>query len=251
MFEGSCVRMPELSIVIPAHNEARRIAGTLEDYLAYFPPNSRLDMVYEIVVVLNGCTDGTLGVVEEFSRRFPQIRFKVFRKRLGKGGAIVEGVKIASGDTVAYVDADGDAPPAEIDKLRMSLGNDAGVIGSRWLPQSDILVKQPLTRRIASRGFNAIVRFLFGLPFTDTQCGCKVFKREPLVEAIGDVTTMGFAFDVELLYLLKQKGYTVKEIPISWQYREGSKLRLPKEIAAILLQTVRVRLVTLKARGSR
>jgi len=101
-----------------------------------------------------------------------------------------------------------------------------GVIASRRLKTSKILVKQPIKRRIASKCFNIFVRILFGLPFKDTQCGAKVFKREAILDIINDLETGGFEIDVEILWRLKNNGYIIIEYPITWKHSEGSKFNL-------------------------
>jgi len=164
-----------LSVIMPAYKEEARIAKTLEDYVIHFSKEYHQD--FEMIVILDGCIDRTMEIVNEYSIKFPQIKSKTFEQRLGKGGAIREGLKIANGDIILLVDADGATAPKELDKLIVELSDNDGAIGSRWLPESNILRKQSLARRAASRGFNLLVRILFGLPFADTQCGAKALKK--------------------------------------------------------------------------
>jgi len=106
-----------------------------------------------------------------------------------------------------------------------------GVIASRRLSTSKIIIKQPLKRRLASKGFNMLVRTLFGLPFKDTQCGAKVFMRRAICDIIDELETRGFEIDVEILWRLKNKGYRVVEYPIIWSHSEGSKFKLSNSCA--------------------
>ncbi len=200
------------SIVIPAHNEATRIGKTLREYTKIKDA--------EIIVVLNGCTDNTEKVVVNFD-----VKILEFRKKLGKGRAIIEGFKVAKGEIIVFADTDGSVPSEELLKVVNYAKKYDVTICSRWLKESIIPVKQPLLRRIASRAFNAAVRIILGLKFHDTQCGCKAFKRD-VVYAINDIKTGGYAFDVDLLYNLKKKGYNIHEVPITWIDRKGSKLKL-------------------------
>ena len=229
-----------LTVLIPASNEQNRIPATLQQYIDYF--TTEYEGAFEFIVVCNGCRDRTKDICATYSSRYPQIRVGSFDSSIGKGGAIIEGFKLCKGDIVSFVDADGATGPAELSKLVRQLGDSHGVIGSRWLPQSQILVRQPLARRTASRGFNLLVNASLGLRFKDTQCGAKVFRREALEVAINRVRTTGFAFDVELLYQLQKNGYVIKEVPIIWENKGHSTLSLRKAIATMFLAVVRLRL---------
>ncbi len=217
-----------LSIVIPAHNEAERIGKTLEEYLKVFKDA-------EIIVVLNRCTDNTKEVVEKFD-----VKILEFKEKLGKGGAIIEGFKVARGEILAFADADGSTPPQEVLKVVKFAKEYGAAIGSRWLKESKILVKQPLSRRIASRAFNILVRLILGLKFKDTQCGCKAFKSEVIKDIIDIIKIKNYAFDVELLYLLKKKGVNIVEVPIMWMDKKGSKLKL-KDILEMFVSLFKIR----------
>jgi glycosyltransferase involved in cell wall biosynthesis len=139
-----------LSIIIPARDAEREIAKTLEDYVAYFREVYSQD--FEILVVPNDCSDNTVSIVEEYCNRYPVIRSQVYEGSIGKGGAVIEGFKLAQGDILSFVDADGATGPAELFKLVQALGEHQAVIGSRWMPGSKVLVKQGFARRIPSAG---------------------------------------------------------------------------------------------------
>ena len=184
-----------LSIIIPAHNEAFRIGSTLESYVSYF--SSRGES-FEIIMVVNGCSDNTGEIVSQYSKKFGQIRMHSITGK-GKGRAIKAGFTVATGDLLAFTDADGATGPEELGKLITHMGQYDGVIASRWLPQSVIFPGQSLPRVIASRSWNLLVRMVLGLPFKDTQCGAKVFTRTAISTVMHDLTVHGFAFDVEFL----------------------------------------------------
>ncbi len=233
-----------ISIIMPAHNEAQRIGGPLEAYATHF--SQRHGDAFEILVVANNCRDTTEEVVGQLARRFRQIHQVVIQERIGKGGAIIEGIKRAQGMLIGFVDADGSTPPEEFDRLVSALGASSGVIGSRWIKGALVPIPQSSLRRVLSRGFNLLVRLLFGFPYHDTQCGAKVFTRESLAAVVDNLRITDYAFDVNLLYLLRQKGCVVQEAPICWYDREGSQLRLSQVVPRMFAAAVQLRLKTLR-----
>ena len=227
-----------VSIVIPAYNEERRILETLDELYDYFS-----DIPHEILVVMDGCTDSTSDIVEKFAGTHPTIRSVHHPVKLGKGGGIILGINKALGNVFAIVDADGAVPPHDVARMveMVTDGTDC-VISSRYLPESVIHTAQPGHRILASRGFNALVKLLFSLPFKDTQCGCKVLRAEAAHEVAGEIQTFEYAFDVELLWRLGKHGYNVVEVPVEWRHREGSKLDLKKVIPQMFSAVVKLRL---------
>lgn len=222
------------SIIIPAYNEQARIGTVLANYCGHFPNE-------EIIVVCNGCSDNTPDIVRRVCSKHSQVRALYFEEKLGKGGAIIEGFKAARGDKVGFVDADESVAPDVVKRMFDVLSNVDGVIASRKLKGSIILIKQPWQRRIASKIFNILVRIMFGLNFKDTQCGAKVFKREAIKDVLDSLNAKGFEFDVELLWRLKSKGYKVVEFPISWKHSEGSTFGF-SNAPKMFFSLVRVRL---------
>ncbi len=231
---------PTLSIVIPAHNEAERIRAPLEAYARHFATG--YGNSFEIVVVTNNSWDATERVVAEIAQRYPQIGQVVIPERIGKGGAIIEGFRRAKGAVIGFVDADGSTPPEECDRLMSLVGQWDGVIGSRWVEGAIVPIPQRLLRRVLSRGFNLLIRLLFGFPYRDTQCGAKAFKREALTAVTDDLGITDYAFDVNLLYLLRQRGFVVHEVPICWYDREGSRLKASQVVPRMLIAVVQLRL---------
>ena len=229
-------------LLIPAYNEEERIGPVLRRYAEYF--REHYNGNFEIVVVLNGCRDGTMGVVEAATVEYPEIRAKEFVNPIGKGGALIEGLKLAgTADVIGYVDADGATPPeAFLDLVRHCKEVDCA-IGSRWLPGSVIQQTQSLKRRVFSRGFHLFVELLFGMHIKDTQCGAKVMRRAAVEDIHGSLRIADVAFDINLLYSLKKQGYTIREVPTVWKDQIGSKIRLNKGALGIILSVVRLRLV--------
>jgi glycosyltransferase involved in cell wall biosynthesis len=230
-----------LSIIIPARNAAEEIADTLDEYIDFFTANYERE--FEIIVVPNDCTDNTADIVKAYCDKYTMLKSKVFEGSIGKGGAVVEGFKLSSGDIVSFVDADGATGPGELSKLVQGVGEHQVVIGSRWLPGSKMLVKQSLIRRIVSRGFNLLIRLLFQLPFKDTQCGAKAFTRQALGDVVTEMSTTRFAFDVELLYRLRSSGYSISEVPTVWENKPKSTLSLWGAIPDMFLAVAKVRLL--------
>lgn len=233
---------PSLLILIPAYNEEDRIEPTLRDYAGFFREN--YSGKWEIVVVLNGCTDNTLGVVQKVAADFPAIRALVFADPIGKGGALIEGLKLsAQTSLVGYVDADGATPPrAFLDLVKKVNGADC-VIGSRWLPGAVIHQSQQTHRQFASRAFHRIIQLLFGMNIRDTQCGAKVMKTEAVRKIHDRLTIADMAFDINLLYSLKQAGFKILEVPTEWTDKVGSKVVLGRTSLTMGLSAVRVWLI--------
>ncbi len=234
------IKNKELSIIIPAYNEERRIGKVLENYLDSFHD-------IEILIAIDGCKDGTLDIVKKYSENGSKnnnlVSYTHFNERLGKGMGILRAIDHTKGDIIAVVDADESTHTSEILRLVNSLDGYDCIIGSRWLPESKVLKKQTIQRRIASRGFNFLVRTMFDIHFKDTQCGAKVFRKEVVKSVIGNMSTFDFAFDIDLLWQLQKKGYKIKEVPIVWSDNDGSSVKLFREIVTMFLSIVRLRLV--------
>jgi glycosyltransferase involved in cell wall biosynthesis len=233
---------PDLVLLIPAYNEEGRIEPVLRDYAQFFREN--YSAKFNIVVVLNGCIDDTLGVVERVAATFPEIRALNFPAPIGKGGALIEGLKLApTTELIGYVDADGaTSPRAFLDLVKYCREVDCA-IGSRWLPGSILHQTQSRERRVFSRVFHTLVQLLFWMDIADTQCGAKVMRREAVECIQSDLRIADVAFDINLLYALKRKGFTIREVPTEWTDKIGSKIKLNKGALGILLSVFRLRLV--------
>ncbi len=233
---------PSLLLLIPAYNEERRIEPVLRDYARFFQENYRGK--FQLVVVLNGCRDNTRGVVERVAAEYPAIGFREFLEPIGKGGALIEGLKLAPlADLIGYVDADGATPPRAFHDLVVRSGEADCVIGSRWLPGAVLHVEQSSKRQFASRVFHVIVEWLFHMHIRDTQCGAKVMRRQAIETIHSALRIADMAFDINLLYSLKHAGYTVLEVPTEWTDKFGSKVKLFRTSLAMFLSVVRIRLI--------
>lgn len=240
------VTRPALSVLllIPAYNEEERIEPTLREYVTYFRAN--YSGRFEILVVLNGCRDNTLAVVRRVAAEFPEVQVEDFPAPIGKGGALIEGLRHAPKvDLIGYVDADGATPPAAFHAL---IGHTAWadcVIGSRWLKGAVLHQAQPLFRRFTSRCFHALVELLFGMGIADTQCPAKIAHRHAIESIHDHLRIADLAFDVNLLCSLTHAGFKVLELPTEWTDKLGSKVTssLFRSSAIMFLSTVRLRLV--------
>ncbi len=238
------MRVPDSSllILIPAYNEEARIEPMLRAYADFFGRN--YSNKFQLVVVLNGCRDNTLGVVQRLAKEFPSIGWLDFPAPIGKGGALIEGLKLAgNADLIGYVDADGATEPKAFLDLVRKIGAVDCVIGSRWLPGAIIHQAQTGNRRFASRVFHTIVQGLFWMNIRDTQCGAKVMKREVVEKIHAALLIADMAFDINLLYSIKRAGFKILEVPTEWTDIDGSKVALGRSSLTMFLSTVRIRLI--------
>jgi glycosyltransferase involved in cell wall biosynthesis len=229
-------------LLIPAYNEEHRIEPVLREYAEYF--QRHYTGKFQIVVVLNGCKDNTLGVVQKVGEDHPNISAEDYPAPIGKGGALIEGLKLAPlGDLIGYVDADGaTSPQAFLDLVRHTAEADC-VIASRWLPGAILHQSQSNQRQFASRVFHAIVQGLFWMNIRDTQCGAKVMRRQAIEKVHSALRITDMAFDINLLYVLKRNGFKVLEVPTEWTDKAGSKVVLGKTSMSMLLSAIRLRLI--------
>ena len=233
---------PSLLLLIPAYNEERRIEPVLRDYARYF--QEHYQGKFQLVVVLNGCTDDTLGVVRRVGADYPAVSALEYPDAIGKGGALIEGLKLAPlADLIGYVDADGATPPHAYHELIKHIGGVDCVVGSRWLPGAVLHVEQSGQRRFASRTFHLIVQLLFWMNIRDTQCGAKVMRREAVDKIHSSLRIADMAFDINLLYSLKHAGYRILEVPTEWTDKIGSKVTLVGTSLVMFLSVVRIWLI--------
>jgi glycosyltransferase involved in cell wall biosynthesis len=233
---------PSLLLLIPAYNEERRIEPVLRDYARFF--QEQYQGRFQLVVILNGCTDNTLGIVQIVTKEYSSVSYLNFPEPIGKGGALIEGLKLAPfADLIGYVDADGATPPPAFLELVRQIDAADCVIGSRWLPGAVIHQSQAGHRRFASRAFHLIVQLLFWLNIRDTQCGAKVIKRAAVEKIHPYLRIADMAFDINLLVALHRAGFRILEIPTEWTDRAGSKVILFQSSLTMFLSVVRVRLI--------
>lgn len=211
----------DVSFIIPAFNEARRLPESLSRLKAYLDQRT---LRYEVIVVNDGSTDDTGAVVERWADRWPAVR-GISGPHRGKGGAVRAGVLTATGRRVAFADADFSMPPEQFDRFwPRALADIDVVIGSREAAGARRF-GEPAYRHLMGRVFNALVRMLLLPGIQDSQCGFKCIRREIAADLCQHQTIAGWGFDVELLYIAHLRGYSIREVPISWYYERGSRIR--------------------------
>jgi dolichyl-phosphate beta-glucosyltransferase len=223
-----------LTLIFPCYNEAQRLPQTLALYLAEL---SRRPGEVEVLVVDDGSTDQTFAVARAVAARDDRVRVIRSQPNHGKGFGVRTGVLEADGELIVFTDADGSYGPGEVAKVTAALADAPVAIGSRpagW-------ATGPPARRLASRLFNRAIQALLGLPFGDTQCGLKGFRRQAALEVFGRARLDGFAFDVELLFLARRLGLRVSEVPVRAEERDGSKVQLVVDALGMLGDVLRVR----------
>lgn len=236
--------LPGFSLVIPAYNEADRIGRTLTEAIGYLATNSAGS---EVIVVDDGSTDATAEVAREVFSRSRNIETRLIQRspNHGKGAAVRAGLLAATRPIGLFSDADLSTPIEEAPKLIEPIVADEldVAFGSRALDRRLLGDRQTWRREYAGRVFNLLVRLATGLPFWDTQCGFKAFRLDVFRTVLTSAVSDGFGFDVELLYLARQSGLRMREIPVHWNHYEGSKVRfihdsvqMLREVAALRLQ---------------
>ncbi len=215
----------KLSLVIPASNEENRIGKTLRKIRNF-------KGVDEVIAVSNS-TDNTAEVVRDFKKKDRRIRLLEFDKPIGKGKAVVEGLKKARFDVVLY-DADSSIPLEEISRIKEKLeqGYDL-VIGSRNLPESK--TKRSLAREINSRFFNSLVRLALKIPYHDTQCGFKGLSRKASKTIAKETSYKGWTWDLDAIMIAKKKKMKIIEIPIKWKHEETDNWKGIKKAQLIVM----------------
>jgi len=231
---------PSLSIVIPAYNEEAVIKNTLDRAGKYlegrYPP-------YEIIVVCDGCKDNTARLAEEAGKANHRIRVLDRKTNMGKGFSVRQGCLEAKGKYIIFTDADLSTPIDEIEKLLKWLEEGYDIaIGSRGLSESDIQIRQPWYRETMGKIFNLFVQAIAIRGISDTQCGFKGFKRDVAKDVFKRQTINGFGFDVELLYIARRLGYSIKEVPVRWLNRQASRVNPLVHPIQMLFDLIKIRI---------
>lgn len=235
---------PEYSIVIPAYNESARIERALTEVLACV---SRMGWAAEVIVVNDGSTDSTAAVVTAFMEEDPRLRLLENPGNCGKGFSVKHGLLQAVGDIVMFTDADLSAPIQEAERLFAAIKGTEGrggvdiAIGSRWLDSGRQTKHQPLYRQFFGRCFNAITRLVMGLPFADTQCGFKAFRRSAAQTVFQLQRIERWGFDPEILFIALKRGYSVREVPVTWGHDERSRISYLKDGIKMLEEILYIR----------
>ena len=240
---------PKYSIVIPAYNERARIPGTLKEVVSCLRERQ---WDAEVIVVNDGSTDSTAQIVKDFSAANPEVRLLENPGNHGKGYSVRNGVLNALGDVVLFTDSDLSAPIEEAERLFAAIAGGADIaIGSRWLESGRQTHRQPLYRQFFGRCFNFVTRMVMSLPFVDTQCGFKAFTRNAAQTVFQLQTIERWGFDPEILFIAIKRGFTVKEVAVSWAHDERSRISYLKDGLQMLKELMIIRWNALTGHYSR
>jgi dolichyl-phosphate beta-glucosyltransferase len=231
------VNQPSFSLIIPVHNEAVRLPQTLKLLSDFCSTDNR---TYEIIVVENASSDATLQIAQDWLAQL-KIHKVLVLKEPGKGKAIRAGMLAASGAQRVMLDADLSMSADQIPALLQALDRGADIaIASREAAGAQ-RVGEPLIRHLIGRVFNYLVRFLVLPGIQDTQCGFKAFTAQAAQEVFARQSLDGWCFDVEILAIARRLGYKVQEVPITWAYYPGSKVRIWRDSWLMLRDLLKIR----------
>lgn len=231
--------MENLSIIIPLYNEEKVAKNTLEEVYAYCTKNPNIKS-FEIICIDDGSKDGTRTILELMAKTHPEFKLTKKRENKGKGYSIKEGVIMASNDLIFFFDADLATPLLEIENFLKNKENIDIVIGSRNSKGSK--VERSTVRNIISKSFVIVTNLICGFKHSDTQCGFKLLKRDVAKDIFTALTMDGFAFDVEMLMIAKIRGYSAKEIPISWKESKQTTVDVPYHSIHMLRDVIKIRM---------
>lgn len=230
------INIVEVSIVLPAYNEAKRMEGTVERTAAAL---REISPSFEIIIAEDGSKDGTDRICESLARKYDFVKHLHSNERQGRGRALNRAFHSSRGEILGYIDVDLATDMKHLLELIQSIrdGYDFAT-GSRMLPQSD--VKRPFKRGFASKGFNFLTRLMLGSNLYDHQCGFKSFRREALFALMDNIKDTHWFWDTELFVRAQRAGYRVKEFPVEWRQGGTTKVNLVKDVFGMGSQIFRL-----------
>lgn len=237
-------KVVDLTVVMPAFNEQRRIGPSIEAVTTYL---NSIGRTWELIVVDDGSTDLTASVARALVEREPRIKMICLPHNVGKGHAVRVGVLAARGTDVLISDADLSTPIDELEKLWAAGPDVVAAIGSRVAPGSKIEVHQNPVRRLLGRLGNRYIRAVAVPGIRDTQCGFKLLRGEAARMLMAQTRLNGWGIDVEILHLCARLGWPVAEVPVRWRHSTGSRLR-PSAYLHVLAEVAYVRLLYRRTR---
>jgi len=209
-----------LSVIVPMYNEEKRIGATIK-YIHHYL--SKQQYGWEILAVDDGCKDKTAAIVKEL--KLNGVQLLDYSPNRGKGYAVHYGMLHACGEYRIFCDADNATPFEQVEELLQHAEKCSVIIGSRYLKDSKIVIKQPLNRILGARLGNILIQFLILPGIVDTQCGFKLFSAHAAEQIFKRQTIWRWAFDMEILVLAKQLGYKIKQVPVKWIDQAGSTVQ--------------------------
>ena len=230
---------PELSVVIPAYNEERVIASTIQSVVVYLGGTGTS---CEVIIVDDGSTDATVRVVQEAAAQHPGVRL-LASPHLGKGGAVKQGVLSAQGRSILFMDADSSTRIEEWAKFAPWLSRGFQVvIGSRKMPGAEVVVRQPVLREAMGKVFTWLTNQLLTGGVSDITCGFKAFETGAAREIFGLQRMHGWGFDAEILFIARRRDYGIKEVPVVWADDASTKVRLGRDALGSFQELLQIRL---------
>jgi len=230
------INIVEVSIVLPAYNEAKRIEDTVERTAAAL---REITSSFEIIIAEDGSKDGTDRICESLARKYDFVKHLHSNERQGRGRALNRAFRSSKGDILGYIDVDLATDMKYLLELIQSIreGYDFAT-GSRMLPQSN--VKRPFKRGFASKGFNFLTRLMLGSKLYDHQCGFKSFRRDALFALMGKIKDTHWFWDTELFVRAQRAGYRIKEFPVEWKQGGTTKVNLVRDVFGMGSQIFRL-----------
>ena len=209
----------EISVVLPAHNEAERIEDAVSQTkkaLAEFTSS------YEIIIAEDGSTDGTAEIASRIEVKNSFVKHIHSEARLGRGKALNHAFKLAKGEILAYLDVDLSTDMRHLKPLIEAIKEEKYdfATGSRMLKESE--VKRSFKRAAMSRVFNSLVRYILKSRIRDHQCGFKSFRKDALMHILNEIKDEHWFWDTEMLVRAQMKSYKIKEIPVRWKDKGGA-----------------------------
>ncbi|MBU2639818.1 MAG: glycosyltransferase [Nanoarchaeota archaeon] len=208
--------MKDWTLVIPAYNEEKRIKQTLDSI------QNVLGNEINVLVVSNGSKDKTVEILKNWKKEHVNFEFLDFNEKLGKGGAILKGLREVKTKYAGFIDADDSFDLNYVKNIIKNFGNNDVIIASKWKDRSFFNVSEPFMRKFSSRTWNLLARFFLNLRFRDTQAGAKFFKKSAFDAIDKKFICKGFSFDTELLFKFNKADFKIKEVYIKTIHREGS-----------------------------
>ena len=231
-----------LSVIIPFYNEQHRLLASLKTLNNYFINKKN----FEIIFINDGSTDKSDFIISKFIKKYKKIykiKYIKYKKNIGKGYAIKKGILNSKKDWMLICDADMSVNPKQIDKWvkkNYIEYENIAYFGSRNHSLSKI--KTSIARRFLGSLFNFVIYFLFRIKIKDTQCGFKLFNRTYALNVFKKLKSYRFSFDVELVILLKKNKINIRELPIEWVHKEGSKLSIIYDIPKMMIDIIKIKL---------
>ncbi|NWF64959.1 MAG: glycosyltransferase family 2 protein [Chloroflexi bacterium] len=229
-------------MIIPAHNEARRLPRTLEQVFSFLKTQPYTS---EVIVVENGSTDSTYELASGFARTHANL-IVIHEEQRGKGNAVRRGMLEAHGEYRFICDADLSMPIEDLPKFLPPAMDDFDIaIASREAPGA-IRYNEPPYRHLGGRAINLAIRTLILPGLNDTQCGFKCFRAETTENIFRKQTLAGWSFDIELLYLARRRKLRIREIPIHWYFDPDSKVNAVRDALRMISDIFRIHLNALR-----